>query len=221
MDNNITPLGCEFIGRTLCNQNNKIIKLKLDNNPIATEGLAKLAVGLRENSTVEKLSFNYCGIDPSGVKYIQEIMANINCKLRSLKMQGNPLGNEGSYELLRAVNICGQNLEKLNMGDVQMNLLNCQIELGNSIQERIAKELCSIIEGNENIAKYNFRNNFIPDDIAKQIIDLVKENKNIFIIDLPECIAHELKELHSEVMKKRKLKKKKKGKKGKGKKTKK
>ena len=37
-------------------------------------------------------------------------MANIDCKLRSLKLQGNPLGNEGAYELLRSVAICGDNL---------------------------------------------------------------------------------------------------------------
>ena len=36
----------------------------------------------------------------------------------------------------------------------------------------------------------------------------VKENKNIFIIELPDCIAYELKEHHVEIMKKRKPKKK-------------
>ena len=52
-----------------------------------------------------------------------------------------------------------------------------------------------------------------------KILKEVKENKNIFIIDLPECIAYELKEHHVEIMKKRKPKKKaKKGKGAKGKK---
>ena len=93
MDNGITPLGCEFLARVLVNPNNRIVKLKLDNNPLTTQGLANLSVGLRENSTIEKLSFNYCGIDARGIKYLQEIMANLGCKLRSLKVQGNPLGN--------------------------------------------------------------------------------------------------------------------------------
>ena len=47
MDNNITPLGCEFLARVLVNPNNRIFKLKLDNNPITTQGLANLAVGIR------------------------------------------------------------------------------------------------------------------------------------------------------------------------------
>lgn len=54
----------------------------------------------------------------------------------------------------------------------------------------IAKEIIYILQKNVNIAKYNFRNNFIPDDVAKLMIDMVRENKNIFIIDLPDCIAH-------------------------------
>lgn len=39
MDNKITSLGCEFLSRVLINPNNRITKLKLDNNPITTEGL--------------------------------------------------------------------------------------------------------------------------------------------------------------------------------------
>lgn len=35
-------------------------------------------------------------------------MANIDCKLRTLKIQGNPLGNSGCYEILRAVRNCGE-----------------------------------------------------------------------------------------------------------------
>jgi Ran GTPase-activating protein (RanGAP) involved in mRNA processing and transport len=71
MDNNITLLGCEFLSRVLLNRNNKIVKLKLDNNPLTTRGLANLVVGLRENCTIEKLSFKNCEIDAKGMKYIQ------------------------------------------------------------------------------------------------------------------------------------------------------
>ena len=36
---------------------------------------------------------------------------------------GNPLENEGAYEILRAVNTCGDTLEKFNLADVGMNIL--------------------------------------------------------------------------------------------------
>lgn len=59
--------------------------------------------GLAINSSLEKLEIKYCQVDASGIKYIQEMLANINSKMASLKLQGNPLGNEGLYELLRAL----------------------------------------------------------------------------------------------------------------------
>jgi len=116
-------LGCEFLGKTLRNERNNIIKFKIDDNEIKNEGLANLALGLRQNAKVEKISFNFCGINKEGVKYIQEILANINCRLRTLKLMGNALENEGAYEVLRAVNNCGNKLEKLNLANTQINLL--------------------------------------------------------------------------------------------------
>lgn len=40
----------------------------------------------------------------------------------------------------------------------------------------------------------------------------VKENKNIFVFELPDTVSHPLVEMHAEIMKKRKPKKKKKAK---------
>jgi hypothetical protein len=37
-------------------------------------------------------------------------MANINCRLRTLKLQGNPLKNNGTFEVLRAIKSCGDHL---------------------------------------------------------------------------------------------------------------
>lgn len=56
-----------------------------------------MALGLRQNDTIEKVSFCYCNIPTAGAKFIQEILANLDSKLRTLKLQGNPLGNEGFY----------------------------------------------------------------------------------------------------------------------------
>lgn len=83
--------------------NSPIVKLKLDHNCFGTEGLRNLAVGLSKNSTIEKLSLKYCKIDQHGAKYLQEILANINTKMKSVKLQGNPLKNEGVFQLMRAV----------------------------------------------------------------------------------------------------------------------
>lgn len=52
MDNKITALGCQFLGKTLGGEKNSIIKLKLDNNEIKNQGLANLVVGLRQNAII-------------------------------------------------------------------------------------------------------------------------------------------------------------------------
>ena len=197
MDNKITPLGCTFLAKILNRHKPTITKLKLDNNPIGDEGLAKLTVGLRQNSTIEKLSFNFCGITQEGVRYIQEILANIDCRLRTLKLMGNKLGNEGVCEVLRAVNSCGDRLEKLNIADTGMNILGYKEDMGDSIEEKIEKELLEIVKKNTSIAKYNLRNNWIPDVVARKILAELRENKNVFLFELPDTISHPLVELHA------------------------
>ena len=47
-----------------------IIKLKLDMNDIGSVGLGYLAKGLCQNSSIERLSLNYCNIDSNGAKYL-------------------------------------------------------------------------------------------------------------------------------------------------------
>ena len=46
-------------------------------------GIAAISEGLRQNETIEKISFNFCGIPTEGCKYIQDILANLNSKLRT------------------------------------------------------------------------------------------------------------------------------------------
>jgi len=41
---------------------------------------------LRQNKILDKLSLKYCGINEQGAKYLQEILANIGSRLRSLKL---------------------------------------------------------------------------------------------------------------------------------------
>lgn len=88
LDNGITPLGCEFIGRAMASPLCNVKHLKLDDNLIQSQGLKHLVLGLRQNNAIDKLSLKYCGIDAEGARYIQEILANIHTKLRSLKLQG-------------------------------------------------------------------------------------------------------------------------------------
>lgn len=105
MENKISSLGCEFLSKILLKPYCKIKHLKLDNNNIGNKGIENLSIGLRANNCLTKLSLKYCGIDNEGVQYVQAIIANINTKIRSLKLQGNHIGNQGVYNLLRAIEL--------------------------------------------------------------------------------------------------------------------
>lgn len=55
-----------------------------------------------------------------------------------------------------------------------MNILNYKEDIGDTVEEKIEKELVSIVKSNQSIAKYNLRNNWIPDVIAKKLLNEVK-----------------------------------------------
>lgn len=63
LDNGITPLGCEFLGKAMASPLCHVKHLKLDDNLIMSQGLKQLVIGLRQNNTIDKLSLKYCGID--------------------------------------------------------------------------------------------------------------------------------------------------------------
>ena len=75
LDNKITPLGCEFISRTIHPKaNTNVMILKLDHNEFGSEGLRRLSEGMAINKTVEQLSLTYCNIDAAGARPLFEIL---------------------------------------------------------------------------------------------------------------------------------------------------
>lgn len=75
LDNKITPLGCEFISRAIHPKaNTSITILKLDHNPIGSEGLRRLSEGLSINKSIQQLSLTYCDIDAEGARSLFEIL---------------------------------------------------------------------------------------------------------------------------------------------------
>ena len=75
MSNMISPLGCEFLSKLMAPESKRgIIHLKLDHNPIGSEGIKKLSVGLCRNKVLANLSLTYCDIDESGSRALFEIL---------------------------------------------------------------------------------------------------------------------------------------------------
>lgn len=75
LENRITPLGCEFIGRIMHPDTmSPIVTLKLDHNDIGSEGVKYLAEGLSMNKSLNYLSLTYCNIDFRGARSLFEIL---------------------------------------------------------------------------------------------------------------------------------------------------
>lgn len=75
LDNKITSLGCEFIGKLLHPKvNSSITILKLDHNDIGSAGVRHLAEGLAVNKSLQSLSLTYCNIDANGARPLFDIL---------------------------------------------------------------------------------------------------------------------------------------------------
>ena len=75
LDAELSILGCEFISNILPIQADvPLIVLKLDHNPIGSEGIKILSQGLAMNKTLELVSLTYCKIDKEGADAIFEIV---------------------------------------------------------------------------------------------------------------------------------------------------
>jgi len=101
MDNDVSPLGCEFLARTLGPNGNKLInRLLLDYNQFGTPGVEKLSLGLSQNSTLRYLSLQYCNIGEDGGIFLAHVLMFHKNALEVLKLRGNYLGNPGVMDVL-------------------------------------------------------------------------------------------------------------------------
>ena len=69
--------------------------IKLDHNPIGSEGMNILSESLGQNSVVNLLSLTYCEIGIEGCQGLFEVIIYQNSKIIELALTGNPFMNEG------------------------------------------------------------------------------------------------------------------------------
>jgi hypothetical protein len=148
----ITPLGCQFIARSLgAGGNINIQCLKLDFNQFGSAGLKELAVGLAVNQVLQRLDLNYCGIDGEGGQYLFQILINCKSQLTTMELRGNELGNTGFLEMARGLKIA-KKLVAIDLAD-------------NRITEEpdVLEAFVQLFKENKVLGKYNLVGNFIFD----------------------------------------------------------
>ena len=75
LDCAITPLGCEFLNNVFMpGTGGKLQVIKLDHNPLGSDGMNIIAEGLAQNPIVNVLSLTYCEIGPDGCDGLFEVI---------------------------------------------------------------------------------------------------------------------------------------------------
>jgi hypothetical protein len=158
-DNGVTPLGCEFLGRTLGPNGNKVVNLiRLDFNQFGTEGIEKLSLGLSQNSTLRHLSLRYCGIGEEGGQYLAHILMFIRNALEVLELRGNYLKNKGIIDVFTGA----RRAKCLRELDVFDNKFTDTPDVIEAVKE--------LFECNTKLDTYNLAGNQISDDGAAKLV---------------------------------------------------
>jgi Ran GTPase-activating protein (RanGAP) involved in mRNA processing and transport len=210
MDNGITALGCEFLGKGLhpaCNQTLK--KLMLDHNNIGSQGLKNLCAGLALSPSLTELSLSYCNLDKEAGKSIQLLLAFIDTTLDTLNLQGNALEDAGIKEVMEAM-LINNTVTELNISDNKF-----------SDQEELVTKICEVLKETKSLQILDLKYNELGDQAGQQIVDVViskvAAKANPTKVDLTDRFkSKELSELFAKTMKAIKIKKGGKKKKGKG-----
>lgn len=119
MHNNIGPRGCAYLGAALAGPdgNTTLKKLSLDHNPkIGDLGAKALCSGLMTNQTLEMLGLEFCGLGPDGARSIAQTVFVQTCKLNTLRLMGNKIGNSGLVSLVMGLKR-NTTVQTLDIGD--------------------------------------------------------------------------------------------------------
>lgn len=201
LNNNLTPLSCEFLGAALHPKSNKTIeKLMMDHNSIRGEGMTSLAAGIAMNPSLQHLSLSYCSLDETAAVPLQLIIAFVETQLQYLNLEGNFLGKKGAYKIMRAM-VVNNTIKELNLADNKFEDDN-----------ELIPEICKVLEENQTLKQLNLENNRIKEEEAEKILYAVEKTRRTKIT-LTNRFSVEFSTRFNDVMKSIKGGKKKKGKK--------
>ena len=117
--NGIGSVGCSSLADVLLKPQCSLEALHLSGNPICNEnqdGVRKMAnsIGLGESS-IRVLSLSECGIYPGTASFLSEALMSPLCKVRSIDLSFNHIGNAGCECLSAVVASSHSPVEKMNL----------------------------------------------------------------------------------------------------------
>lgn len=163
LDAQVSAVGCEIIGQALNFKNElNLLILKMDHNPIGSEGLKHLAAGIGANKQLQSVSLTYCNIDEHSAESLFEIVIYQCSTLLELNISGNPIKDAGMIRLCEGL-AAAKSLEKISVGDCSFNQKDETLE---------ALQFC--MTNNKKLAKYDLKHNNITDDGVDKICEFLE-----------------------------------------------
>ena len=203
LENRITALGCEFIGKVLTPSNGSPIHtLKLDHNDIGAAGVRNLVNGISMSKTLNSLSLSYCNINHEGARPLFELLIYTKSDLQELDLTGNHLRNEGIPLIMKGIAV-NKSLNKIILADNQFG-----------DEEEILESIKLAMVKNTHLGKYDFRYNAIYEVGVEFLTETLAEATHVYEVEISERIPQETLTKFKEQCKANKPKKGKKGRKG-------
>lgn len=196
-DNGVTELGCEFLGRTLGPNGNKLVNLlRMDYNQFGTPGVLRLSEGLSQNHTLRHLSLNYCNIGEDGGEYLAHILIFHRNALEKLELQGNYLRERGVVDVFNAC--------KRKTALTEINVFDNKF----SDTPEVVKALRELFANNTTLAVYDLGGNHISDEGAMKLIHGLIGQPHVEKVKITERVAAKTHEAIKDQVEKGKSKKK-------------
>jgi len=191
--NDIGAQGMAVLGSALAVGGNTSLRcLKLDFNApqddskTSCEGVGKLCEGLRTNTTLKKLSMEYCNIGPLGGRYFAQLLSFSGSALEKLCLQGNSIRAQG-LKVIGQVLKRNQKLQLLDLADNDIGEFPVTDDDIKALQT-LAVSLAS----NKVLTTLNLDMNNITDECYRTINPLLKKNTALthFLVDpkLPKLL---------------------------------
>lgn len=159
--------------------NDTLLTLKLDYNDLGSQGVICLAKGLKLNSTLKKLSLNYCNIKQDGCKALKDILCFQRTSLESLHMDGNAVGIQGFEVLSKGLEAC-KTLKRLSIAEIRLMPSDDITSCG------------EMMSNNTSLEDVDLSRNCIGDANAEKLISLLQGNKRIKVLKVTSSLSSSL-----------------------------
>lgn len=126
--------------------------IKLDHNPIGSEGMNILSESLGQNSVVNLLSLTYCEIGIEGCQGLFEVIIYQNSKIIELALTGNPFMNEGIIQIFQGL-ACAKSITNVYLSDCQWD-----------DSEEVLAAMRMAMTQNTTLGKYDLKHNTVSDE---------------------------------------------------------